>query len=320
MKKILVIQTAFIGDVILATPVIETLHTNFPNCNIDFLLKKGNEVLVKEHPFLRKIYTLDKSKKYTSLVENIREIRKEKYDLILNLQRFTTSGLIAGLSGAKKIVGFKKNPMSWLFSQRIAHDMENGQHEVDRNLQLLQSICPVVVRKPKLYPSAAHLANILTFTRTPFICLAPASVWKTKQAPEEIWLKVILSAPKETPIYLVGGEVDYDLCENIRLKSLSAHVLNLCGKLTLMETAALFSFAHRVYVNDSGPLHIASAMNTPVSVFFCSTIPDFGFGPLSDDSMIIEVKNLPCRPCGLHGKTNCPEGHFKCGTDLIIAS
>jgi heptosyltransferase-2 len=93
---------------------------------------------------------------------------------------------------------------------------------------------------------------------------------------------------------------------------------NLCGKLSLMETAALFNFANWVYVNDSGPLHIASAMNTPVKVFYCSTIPAFGFGPLSDSSEIMEVKNLACRPCGIHGHKNCPKGHFDCGNLLKV--
>ncbi len=88
--------------------------------------------------------------------------------------------------------------------------------------------------------------------------------------------------------------------------------------MKLMETAALFSKAHRVFVNDSGPLHIASAMNSPVTAFFCSTTPEFGFGPLSDKSEVVEVKNLECRPCGLHGHKICPKGHFNCGNLLDV--
>ncbi len=86
-----------------------------------------------------------------------------------------------------------------------------------------------------------------------------------------------------------------------------------------METAALFSKAQHVFVNDSGPLHIASAMNTPVTALFCSTSPKFGFGPLSDKNEVIEVMNLACRPCGLHGKITCPKGHFDCGNKLDVS-
>ncbi len=318
MKKALIIQTAYIGDVILATPIIETLHLNFPECKIDFMLKKGNEVLLTDHPKLQKIYVFDKSNKRSSLLYNIREIRKNKYDLVINLHRYASSGIIAGFSGAKHIIGFKKNPFSWMYTQRFRHDNENGQHEVDRNLSLVKFLCKDIVRRPKLYPSNEHLEKISPYSNGSFICIAPASVWKTKEAPIEKWKDIINIYKEKTTIYLVGAPTDFDLCASIIKMTDALSIENLCGKLSLVETAALFSKAKRVFVNDSGPLHIASAMNTPVTALFCSTVPGFGFGPLSEDSEVIEVKNLACRPCGLHGKLQCPEGHFKCGKDLII--
>ena len=92
----------------------------------------------------------------------------------------------------------------------------------------------------------------------------------------------------------------------------------MAGKLSILETAALFKDSERVYVNDSAPLHIASAMNTPVTAFFCSTVPDFGFYPLSDDSVIMENNSLDCRPCGIHGHKSCPLGHFKCALEIRL--
>ena len=318
MNKVLIIQTAFIGDVILATPLIETLKANYPNCIIDFLVKKGNEELLFSNPLLSKVHVFDKSKKLASLFQNIRKIRKEKYDVVINLQRFASSGIIAGLSAGKKIVGFTKNPISFLFNEQFEHKIGNGQHEVDRNLSLIQSICNVLIRRPKLYPSVEDFVKVNQFVKSPFICLAPASVWKTKQAPIEKWIEVIRSHASEFMIYLVGAPSDYDLCEEIIQKSKHHSLVNLCGQLKLMETASLFSKAHRVFVNDSGPLHIASAMNSPVTAFFCSTTPEFGFGPLSDKSEVVEVKNLECRPCGLHGHKICPKGHFNCGNLLDV--
>jgi heptosyltransferase-2 len=320
MNKVLIIQTAFIGDVILATPLIETIRTNYPNCRVDFMVKKGNDDLVINHPLITSVYIFDKHKKVSSLFENIRAIRKEKYDIVINLQRFASSGFITAFSGGAKIVGFKKNPLSFLFDERFEHKIGNGQHEVDRNLSLLISFNKQLVRRPKLYPTKGEYAKIEHYSESPFICLAPSSVWKTKQTPIDKWLELIKGLGREIQIYLVGAESDFALCEEIIQKSGRTGLLNLCGKLKLMETAALFSKAKHVYVNDSGPLHIASAMNTTVTAFFCSTTPEFGFGPLSDSSEIVEVKNLECRPCGLHGHNSCPKGHFDCGNLLDLSN
>ncbi len=148
--------------------------------------------------------------------------------------------------------------------------------------------------------------------------MAPASVWFTKQLPEEKWLEMIYKTHIDLTIYLLGGKSDSELCDRLIKKSDNGKVVNLCGKLNLLESAALMSDAEMNYVNDSGPLHIASAMNAPVTAFFCSTVPAFGFGPLSERSFIIETtEKLECKPCGLHGYQQCPLGHFKCGTTII---
>ena len=109
-----------------------------------------------------------------------------------------------------------------------------------------------------------------------------------------------------------------NLCEHIRLQSGAAEqVVNLAGKLGFLESAALQEGAVMSYVNDSAPMHFASAMNAPVTAVYCSTLPSFGFGPLSDKSHIVEVKEkLACRPCGLHGRKACPLNHFDCAMKI----
>lgn len=319
MQKILIIQTAFIGDVILATPLIGNLKTQFPDAKIDFLVKNGNQSLLRNEPNINEILVFDKKKKVASLVELLKKIRANKYDLVINLHRFASSGILTFLSGAKQKLGFKKNPFSFAYTQSFPHEIGNGKHEVDRNLELIKHLTSNVNRQPKLYPSSEDFEVIKTYQTENYYCLAPASVWFTKQAPKEIWLKLIakLSAENST-IYLLGGPDDKELCEEIKAKTKAEKVINLAGKLSLMQSAALMKNAKRNYVNDSGPLHLASAMNAPVSAFFCSTTPLFGFGPLSDDSEIIEVENLSCRPCGLHGHKECPKGNFRCGNELKI--
>ena len=318
MQKILIIQTAFIGDVILATPLIETLRLQFPNSKIDFLVKNGNQNLLINHPNLNIVLAFDKSKKIKSLLALLKEIRKEKYDLVINLQRFFSSGLLTAFSGAKDKRGFKKNPLSFLFTKSFDHTVNNGLHEVERNSALIEDLCKKPFKSPKLYPSASDFDKISSFQSKSYYCIAPSSVWFTKQAPKSVWIKTIHSIKdKNAIIYLIGGSEDFNLCEEISFEIKNIEVKNLAGKLSLMESAALIKGAIRTFVNDSGPLHLASAMNAPVTVYFCSTSPSFGFGPLSDDSEIIEVKNLSCKPCGLHGYKSCPKGHFECGEKLL---
>lgn len=118
-------------------------------------------------------------------------------------------------------------------------------------------------------------------------------------------------------IYLLGAASDTEICESIRMATASDRVYNLAGQLSFLESASLMKDAVMNYVNDSAPMHLASAMNAPVSAIFCSTVPAFGFGPLSDKSVIIESKEkLTCRPCGLHGHKACPQKHFKCATTI----
>ena len=109
------------------------------------------------------------------------------------------------------------------------------------------------------------------------------------------------------------------MLERIKVNSGNDQVENLAGKLTLTESAELIKNARMNYVNDSAPLHMASAMNAPVTAYFCSTVPEFGFGPLSEHSVIVETnEKLSCRPCGLHGHKQCPQGHFNCGNQISI--
>ena len=320
-NSVLVIQTAFLGDVILATPIISELNRLFPLVKIDFLVKKGNEILLSNNPAIRDVYVLDKSRnKLSEIWRLIRKFRLKRYDLVINVHRFGSSGIIAGLSGGKQIVGFDKNPFAFLFSKRFKHEIGNGTHEVTRNLALIQDFGAESICRPSLYPSAKDVKSIEVYSAKKFVCLAPASVWKTKQLPEEKWVELIQSFASDLTIYLVGANSDNALCQAIIDKSGRVErIVNLAGKFSLLQTSALFAKSQHVYVNDSGPLHIASAMNAPVTAFFCSTIPEFGFGPLSDLSEIKQVEKLECRPCALHGKKECPLGHFNCGKQIVIS-
>jgi ADP-heptose:LPS heptosyltransferase len=313
--KLLVIQTAFIGDAILASALLEKLNNHYKNAQIDFLIRKGNENLFKSHPFINHLYVWDKKGgKYKKLLQILKLVRKEKYDYVVNLQRFASTGIFTAFSKAKQKIGFKKNPFSFLFDIKIEHTINNGMHEVDRNQLLIKHLTDNVASKPKLHPSGFDFGKVKTYKLNKYICVSPASVWYTKQFPKEKWIEFLNQLEPEITVYLLGAPSDIELCEEIINKSTHKNIENLSGSLSLLESAALMNDALMNYTNDSAPMHLASAMDAPTAAIFCSTIPEFGFGPLATRSVIIEAKEkLNCRPCGLHGKKACPEGHFKCG-------
>lgn len=317
-QQILLIQTAFIGDAILATGVLEKLHACFPGVSIDILVKRGNQSLFTNHPFIHKVMVLDKSlKRRVELGRLLREIRKERYDLILNLHRFASSGFLTACSRAKETRGFSKNPFSRFFSKRFPHEISatGTLHEIERNHQLIRDLTDEQPGKPRLYPSPADFHVIPT---TSYHCIAPASVWATKQYPAEGWIHLMNQLPSNDQVYLLGGPHDTGLCSKLALKSRHPLVRNMAGELSLLQSAALMSGARMNYVNDSAPLHLASAMNAPVTAVFCSTVPEFGFGPLSDRSHVADIEEvMACRPCGIHGRNACPKGHFNCGNFIV---
>lgn len=321
--KILIIQTAFIGDVILATALLEKLHLFFPNEKIDFLVRKGNESLFANHPFLNYVLVWDKqADKYKNWWKLLRRVRTEHYDLVINVQRFASMGLFTAFSKAKKTIGFENTPFSSLFSERHLHQIGNGTHEIERNQLLIAALTDGEASKPRLYPSQADETNTTHWKSSPYICIAPASVWHTKQFPKHKWVDLIANFPENVKVYLLGSKGDSELCDAILMeakKTSNIDTENLCGKLELLASAALMRDAVMNYVNDSAPMHLASAVDAPTCAVFCSTVPAFGFTPLAEKSYIVQVgEGLSCRPCGLHGYKNCPQGHFKCAVDIKI--
>ncbi len=320
MKQYLIIQTAFIGDVILATSVVESLKNVSNEVSIDFIVRNGNENVLENNPNLRHVFVWDKkNKKYKNLFSIIKQIRQTKYDAVINLHRFFNSGLITYRAKANEKIGFKQNPWSFCYTKKIKFSATDGKHEIERNHQLIEHIAGEKPAKPRLYPTEEQV-NQFQNVNKPYITIAPASVWFTKQLPKEQWIKFINDhLPDNFTVCLLGAPNDKPLCEAIKASVTKNEVIDFSGKLTLLESAALMRNATMNYSNDSAPMHLASAVNAPVTAIYCSTVPLFGFGPLSDNSRIVQATtDLNCRPCGLHGKSACPEKHFKCAYDINL--
>ncbi len=318
MQTFLVIQTAFIGDVVLATGLLEKLHSCYPDAQIDILVRNGNEALFTNHPYINKVLVWQKkTNKYKHLLQTFRQIRSKNYDVVINVQRFAATGFLMAFSNAKLTIGFDKNPFSFLFTKKIQHhfssNIANSIHEVERNHSLIASFTDDTFSRPKLYPSKTDYESVEAYKQQPYIVIAPTSVWFTKQFPAEKWVSFINTLPIVYNIYLIGAPSDKQACDAIQEAVTHPNITNLAGELQFLQSAALQQDAVMNYVNDSAPMHFASAVNAPTTAIYCSTLPSFGYGPLSDNRFIVEVEEkLPCRPCGIHGKKTCPLGHYNC--------
>jgi heptosyltransferase-2 len=235
-KQFLIIQTAFLGDAVLATSILEKLHAFYPDAAIDLVVRKGNEGLFLEHPFLRKVLVWEKRRNKThNLIQLIRELRSTDYDHIINCQRFFSTGLMTVFAKGQEKIGFSKNPLSFLFSRRVKHSIPEpkalrGQlvnssapivHEVDRLNALIEHLTDAARPLPRLYPTlgSRNDAERVRYQHTEdegrYVCIAPASVWFTKQWPEAKWVELIKSLPAEMHVFLIGAPSDGQLCERI---------------------------------------------------------------------------------------------------------
>jgi ADP-heptose:LPS heptosyltransferase len=337
MNSVLLIQTAFLGDAILSTSLLEVIAQANPQVQIYVLTRRGHEDLFKFHPRVKKVFIWNKQgrfKKYLNLLKLIFALRSlGAMDVVINLQRFFSTGFIVACMRSRIKVGYTQNPLSWFYTHKLPFEIQSSHidgtpvHEVQRNFnlwRLIQTDMPLRAAKslrPKIYFGNQHLDAPADELAKHHILLAPASVWKTKEWPEEKWAEFILRLKsmrqfQDDIIYLIGAKDDVSKAKRIQVAVEQAlpnsNIQILAGKQNIMQTMLLMKKAKLVVANDSAPIHMASAMNAPTLAIFCSTLPEFGFYPLAKISTVWEYGKLPCRPCGIHGKSDCPLKHFNC--------
>ena len=320
-KKILICQTAFLGDVILATVLVEALRHRFPHATIDFLVRKNNEQVLDRHPFLRRVFIWDKIvHKWRNYGRLLLDIRRQEYDLLVNVQRHFSTGLLTIFSGAKVSCGYSANPLSWFFSFRADHSLQNKFHEVTRCLDLIKPLWDSTFSalykfKPTLYPLPAELLK--KFPK-PYITITPTSARQTKQLPKSKWIELIHRVPQHIAVYISGAPGEQVECQEIADLAGNSRVQVLTHEYSILQKASIFKQSLLNYVLDPAATHLCSSVDAPVCTVYCSTSEEFGFGPLSSCSAVVSVKNLSCRPCTTHGRQGCPLGHFKCGFDIDV--
>lgn len=322
-QRILLIQTAFLGDLILTTPMIRAIKEQYPNSHLSVVINQGTEDILSENPNIDEIILLDKKeikKSPVAFLRFIRQIRQKQFTICIAAHFSYRSSLISYFSGADKRIGYQQSGFSFLHTKVIDRP-RRGPHEVDKLFSLLdheQSLSEK--RRPQIFFQPDRLKKFQAKMQMDglmsgrYLIIAPSSVWQTKRMPVEKFCSLIdlLATKTDRSVVLIGSAKDNELAEEILEKIIHKNIYNYCGQTTLKELAYLISGAACVVSNDSSPIHFASAFNIPTVAIFGATITEFGYTPLATKQYIAEVEHMPCRPCGIHGGHTCPQKHFHC--------
>lgn len=312
----LVIQTAFLGDVVLTTPMLSALAAR--HGPVDVVTTPIATPLIETHPAVRKVIPYDKRGTDSGLVglRNLAgQLKGERYARAYLPHRSLRTAALALLARIPTRIGFRGG---WSFLYTEARPKPRTGHETDRLLALADERSAVY--PPQLRPTAEDERVAAAVIQGDFVALAPGSIWGSKRWP--YYGELARQLAGSAPIVVVGGPDDVGLAEVIEKAATGGNgrqrVVNACGQLTLRQSAALIGRARVLVTNDSAPLHLATAMGTPIVALFGPTVTDFGFGPLRPGDIALGIDGLQCRPCSPHGPLRCPLGHHRCMRDLTV--
>ena len=314
-SRCLVIQTAFLGDVVLTTPLLARLAER--HGPVDVVTTPAAATLLETHPAVRSVIRYDKhgaGKGWRGLRRLVSELRARRYATVYLPHRSVRSAVMALLSGATERVGFADSAAAIAYTRRVPRPREG--HEVERLLTLAGSAGSAPAVSLALTPADYAAADgwLAAHRVSPrFIALAPGSIWGTKRWP----YYTELAAELDRPCVVVGGADDRPLAEAI-VAAAPGRAVSAAGELNLRASAALIQRAAALVTNDSAPLHLATAVGTPVVALFGPTVPGFGFGPRRAGDVTLGLDGLACRPCSRHGPPTCPLGHHRCMRDLAV--
>lgn len=316
--RILVIQTAFLGDVVLTTPLFRALRRLYPAARLEALVTPGAAPLLEEDPSLDSVVSYAKRSE-DGFVKILQKIKARHFDLLLAPHRSYRTALLSVLSGVPLRVGFADAGFSWSYHRRVPRPL--ALHEVDRNLELVRGLgaCPEpqdrVLHVGYTEAEAAMVADVLARAgveaRAPVAGLCPGSVWATKR-----WLPEGFAAvgrglrERGYRVVVLGGPGDREVAEEV-CAGIGPEAVQAAGTTPLKALAAWMDRLELLVTNDSSPVHVAAARGTPTVAVFGATTRALGFAPFHGASRVVEA-DLDCRPCGLHGGKSCPRGHFRC--------
>lgn len=321
--KILLIQTGFLGDTVLSTPVIANLARLYPDAEIFALTTPQGAELMSFHPNVKGVITFDKRRSdsgFSGLLNMKRRLASYQFDIAFSLHKSSRTALLLGLAGIPVRYGFREAALGWLYTKTAQRS--DLKHDVLRNLAIFR----VLGHEPENLTQdlSVNLSNdaiaeadkLLSGIRNPLVGIAPGSVWATKRWTPEGFSKVAEMLSRESySVVLIGGPDDREVGELVS-KNSSVSLVNLIGKTSLLGSAAVIDRLQLLITNDSAPLHLASARKIPTVAIFCATVPEFGFCSWNVPHVNVGVIGLDCRPCGRHGGQTCPTGTHSCQKQL----
>lgn len=310
--KLLVIRFSSIGDIVLTSPVIRCIKTQRSDIELHFITKERYREIIQQNPYIDKIFTIK-----SSLGEVIPQLKKEKYDYIIDLHNSIRSSLLKLRLGRKNHTFRKLNFKKWLFI-RFRINLLPDIHLVDRYMETVKFLG--IKNDGKALDYFLKEDETIPFTDLPethregYVGIVIGSIHQTKQLPID---KLISLCDKiQKPIILLGGSEDKEKGDML-VDVIGNRIYNACGKFTVNRSASLIKQADKIISNDTGLMHIAAAFNKFIVSVWGNTVPQFGMYPympdgMKDKSIIMEVKGLTCRPCSKLGFEKCPLNHFNC--------
>jgi heptosyltransferase II len=315
-----VIQTAFLGDVVLTTPLLSVLAER--HGPVDVVTTPAAAPLLETHAAVRRVIPYAKrgaDRGFSGLLRLGRSLRAERYAFAYLPHRSARSAALALIARIPRRIGFADG---WRLLYTGARPRPATGHEIDR-LLALADVLPHHQTAPTLGLTAADVAAAEAALRAEgiagaFAALAPGSIWGSKRWPHYAALAERLAGRLD--VVVVGGVEDTPLGAEIgtAVARAGGRSANLCGQLTLRQSAAVIRKAALLVTNDSAPLHFAQAVATPTVAIFGPTLPSFGFGPRGPRDRALGVDGLACRPCSAHGPARCPLGHHLCMQSLRV--
>ena len=329
-NKILIIRFSSLGDILLVSPLLRAVRLRYPSARIDFLVKKEYSEILRFHPAISSIIELASNGR-SDLSAVIRRVRKERYDLVIDLHNSIRSVIVRLFSGCwrrtvvKKyifvrwlLVRWKKNYYKRIVSvadRYLATMAKFGIKGDDRGLELF--LPDEVLSSVRMRLGKYHLEKYETV-----IGFAPTARHATKRWPQERFIEtgIEIASASRVKILVFGGknEIEYcaDIVHMINTAANAPAAENCASEFTLMESAAVMDRCEVVVTNDSGLMHLAAARHRKIVALFGSTVAEFGFFPYGTESIVLEKKSLACRPCTHIGRAECPLGHFSCLVDI----
>jgi ADP-heptose:LPS heptosyltransferase len=311
--KFLILRFSSIGDIVLTTPVVRCLKKQMPEAEIHYFTKSKFEFLLRDNPYIDKVWLLGKD----NAGELLSLLKKEKFDYIIDLHRNIRTLRIKWTLGVPSFSFEKLNVQKWLMTQFKVNYLPDV-HIVDRCLDTLKSFniqndgqgldyfIPYKDQVEREWLPETH--------RKSYVAYAIGGQHFTKKLP--VTRMIELCRKINHPVILLGGPEDFEAGEQIRTALGDAQVFNACGKYNFNQSASLIQKALIVFSHDTGLMHVAAAFRKKVYSIWGNTIPEFGMYPYNTTFEVLEVKGLDCRPCSKIGYKECPKKHFKCMNDI----